>query len=131
MSEIAKRRVPSVGSVLMLGSHRIDGAPAGEAIASGDACYVDAAGRVRRSLGAAGGEAADVRGFDVTMRYGEDLPLDASLYLSGTVQGGLADAPTPGGARQVAHVVDAAHIHLLQSYDEPATDPVVGRKGPV
>ena len=146
MAEIAKAGSPAVVSVLMLGANRVDDLPAGEDIESGDACYLDPVGRVRRSIGAAAGEAADVRGFaaaaaargervtlvfDVAMRYGEDLPRGASLYLSATVPGGLADAPSPGGARQVAYVVDAARIHVLQSYDAPAADPAVGRKGPV
>ena len=130
MAEITKCGIPSVVSVLMLGSNRITGSPAGESVAAGDACYIDAEGTVHRSIGAVVGAAADVRGFaaaaaergeattlvfDVSMRYGEDLPSGASLYLSGTVPGGLADAPAMGGARQVAYVVDAAHIHLLQS----------------
>ena len=138
MAEIAKAGRPAVVSVLMLGANRINDVPAGEDVASGDACYIDPAGRVRRSIGAAAGAAADVRGFaaaaarsgegvtlvfDVGMRYGQDLPRGASLYLSATVPGGLADAPSPGGAQQVAYVVDATHIHLLQSYDEPAAGP--------
>ncbi len=146
MTEIAKTGSPAVVSVLMLGGNRINDLPAGEAIASGDACYIDPAGRVQRSIGAAVGEAADVRGFaaataergervtlvfDVAMRYGEDLPRGASLYLSATVPGGLADSPSPGGAQQVAYVVDATQIHVLQSYDEPAAGPAVGRKGPI
>ena len=145
MTEITKTGSPAVVSVLMLGGNRINDVPAGEDIASGDACYLDPAGRVQRSIGAAAGAAADVRGFaaataargqrlslvfDVAMRYGQDLPRGASLYLSATVPGGLADCPSPGGDRQVAYVVDATQIHLLQSYDEPAAGPAAGRKGP-
>ena len=146
MTEITKRGSPTVVSVLMLAGNRINDVPAGEDIASGDACHIDPAGRVYRSIGAAVGEAADVRGFaaagaargervtlvfDVAMRYGEGLPRGASLYLSATVPGGLADAPSPGGAQQVAYVVDATHIHALQSYDEPAAGAAAGGKGAI
>ena len=145
MTEFTKVGVPRVLSRLVLAGNRIVGPPAGEEIAVGDACYIGSDGRAYRSVGAAPGEAADVRGFaaaaaargervtlvfDVAMRYGEGLPRGASLYLSATVPGGLADAPSPGGGQQVGYVVDATHIHLLQSYDEPAASPVAGRKGP-
>ena len=138
MTEITKTGSPAVVSVLMLGGNRINDLPAGEDIASGDACRIDRDGRAWRSLGGVVREAAEVCGFaataarsgevvtlvfDVAMRYGEDLPRDASLYLSATVPGGLADAPSPGATQQVAYVVDATRIHLLQSYDEPAADP--------
>jgi hypothetical protein len=117
-------------SVLTLAANRINGARAGEAIAAGDACYIDGAGLVRRSIAAAPGEAADVRGFaaaetksgevvtlvfDVSMRYGEGLPRGENLYLSETIPGGLADSPSPGGTGPVAFVVDATRIHVLQS----------------
>jgi hypothetical protein len=145
MTEIMKAGSPAVVSVLMLGGNRIDDVPAGEDIASGDACHIDGDGMVHRSIGGTLGALADVRGFaaaaaargepvtlvfDVAMRYGEGLPRDASLYLSGMVPGGLTDAPSPGATQQVAYVVDATHIHVLQSYDEPAAGPAVGRKGP-
>jgi len=135
MAEISKCGSPAVLSVLMLGSNRINGSPAGEPLAVGDACYVDAAGAVRRSIGVEGGPAAEVSGFaaadaergeattlvfDVAMRYGRDLPPGASLYLSATVPGGLADAPSAGGLQQVAYVVDHDVIHLLQSYGGPS-----------
>ena len=135
MAEIGKCGSPAVLSVLMLGSNRINGSPAGEPIAAGDACHIDAAGAVHRSVGSAAGAAAEVRGFaaadagrgeattlvfDVAMRYGRDLPPGASLYLSATVPGGLADAPSAGGLQQVAYVVDHDVIHLLQSYGGPS-----------
>ena len=130
MAEIMKAGTPSVVSALTLAANRINGSLAGEAIAAGDACYVDSDGRAYRSIGAAVGEAADVRGFaaaaagrgeavvlvfDVTLRYGEGLPSGENLYLSATVPGGLADAPSPGGTRPVAFLVDATRIHVLQS----------------
>ena len=60
-------------------------------------------------------ERAITLAFDVTLRYGEDLPPSDGLYLSATVPGGLADSPSPGGPRPVAYVVDATRIHVLQS----------------
>ena len=130
MAEITRAGTPTVLSVLTLANNRINGSLAGEDLAAGDACTIDSAGRVQRSIGTAAGEAADVRGFaeaearsgqpvtlvfDVTMRYGEALPAGENLYLSGTVPGGLADAPSPGGTQPVAFVVDATRIHTLQS----------------
>src|ERR671914_222379 len=106
MAEIAKAGSPAVVSVLMLGGNRIDDVPAGEDIASGDACSIDPLGRVHRSIGDTVGAAADVRGFaaaaaargervtlvfDVAMRYGQGLPPGARPYPSGAVPGG------PGG----------------------------------
>jgi hypothetical protein len=130
MAEIQKVGTPSVSSVLTLPANRLLGARAGEDLAAGDACYVDGAGWVQRSHGAVPGPAADVRGFaasavrggelvtlvfDVTLRCGENLPPNASLYLSAVVPGGLADTPSPGGPHPVAFVVDATRIHVLQS----------------
>jgi hypothetical protein len=130
MAEITRVGIPAVLSVLTLAANRINGSLAGEDIAAGDACYIDSDGKVHRSSGSTAGDAADVRGFatteaesgravslafDVTMRYGEDLPEDRNLYLSGAVPGGLADSPSPGGTRPVAFVVDATRIHVLQS----------------
>ncbi len=130
MVEIVRVGVPAVLSPLVLAGNRISGPPAGEDIVAGDACYLTGDGRAYRSIGAAPDEAADVRGFaaasvrrgeavtlvfDVILRYGEDLPCDGALYLSGTIPGGLADAPSPGGEWPVAFVVDATSIHALQS----------------
>jgi hypothetical protein len=130
MAEITRVGTPAVLSALTLAANRITGSLAGEDIAAGDACTIDGAGKVRRSVGFAFGEAADVRGFaeaqagsgqpvtlvfDVTMRYGEGLSRGGSLYVSATIPGGLADSPSPGGTRPVAFVVDATRIHTLQS----------------
>jgi hypothetical protein len=134
MAEIARAGPPAVLLALPLAANRIGGLRAGEAIAAGDACHIKGNGKrngtVYRSVGAVAGEAAEVRGFalagarrgeaatlvfDVTMRYGAGLPPSDGLYLSGTVPGGLADTPSPGGTAPVAFVVDAARIHVLQS----------------
>ncbi len=130
MVEITRAGTPSVLSVLPLAANRITGVLAGEDIAAGDACYIDRNVWVYRSIGAAADAAADVRGFatavakrgeavilafDVTLRYGEDLPPSDGLYLSGKVPGGLADTPSAGAAMPVAFVVDATRIHVLPS----------------
>jgi hypothetical protein len=130
MAEIARAGTPAVLFVLPLAANRISGLRAGEDIAAGDACHIKGSREVYRSSGAVAGEAADVRGFavarakpgeavtlafDVTLRYGEGLPPSDGLYLSGTVPGGLADSPSPGGTAPVAFVVDATRIHVLQS----------------
>ena len=134
MAEIERVGTPAVLFVLPLAANRISGLLAGEDIAAGDACYIKGNGKSKgkayRSIGATADEAADVRGFavaeatsgeavmlafDVTMRYGEDLPPSDGLYLSATIPGGLADSPSPGGTEPVAFVVDATRIHVLQS----------------
>ena len=130
MAEIKKAGTPSVSSALTLVANRINGLLAGEDIAAGDACHIGGSGKVYRSIGAIADEAADVRGFaagearsgeavtlafDVTMRYGEDLPPSDGLYLSETVPGGLTDVPSQGGTEPVAFIVDATRIHVLQS----------------
>lgn len=137
MAEIARVGSPSVSSMLTLAGNRLNGSLAGEDLAAGDACYLGDDGKVYRSI-AGGTGAADVRGFaaadatrnepatlvfDVTMHYGQGLPVGRSLYLSGTVPGGLADSPAAGGAEQVALVVDATRVHLLQTRDRPASRP--------
>jgi hypothetical protein len=121
---------------------RISDVLAGEDLAVGDACHLNATRQVYRSSGATSGEAADVRGFaaagarrgetvtlvfDVTMRYGASLPPGRALYLSAAVPGGLADCPSPGGTEPIAFVADAARIHVLQSDHDRTTGPVAGR----
>ena len=110
MAEITRVGIPAVLSVLTLAANRISGSLAGEDVAAGDACYIGSDGKVRRSSGAAAGDAADVRGFvtteaesgravslafDVTMRYGEGLPEDRNLYLSGAVRAARPIRPRP------------------------------------
>ncbi|MBA2449714.1 MAG: hypothetical protein H0V51_16960 [Chloroflexi bacterium] len=130
MTEITKAGTPSVSSALTLPANRINGLLAGEDIAAGDACHIGGNGKAYRSIGAIVDEAADVRGFaageassgeavtlafDVTMRYGAALTPSDTLYLSGTVRGGLANSPSLGGTEPVAFVVDATRIHVLQN----------------
>ena len=128
MAEIAKAGTPTVTSALILGANRSGELAAGEDIAAGDACHIDATREVYRSVGAVAGEAAEVHGFaaaeakrgegvtlafGATLRYGAGLPPGDGLYLSGTVPGGLADSPSAGGTEPVAFVVDAGRIHVV------------------
>lgn len=131
MAEIAKSGTPSMASVLPPQSQQIAGLRAGEAIAAGDACRVNAAdGLVYRSSGAAATTAANVHGYaaeacaineavtlfhDVTFRYGAGLTPGASYFLSGTVAGGIADAASTGGTAPLGFAVDATRIRLKQS----------------
>ena len=90
MAEIRKVGIPSVSSVLTLSANRISGSLAGEDIAAADACYLDQAGRVWRSRGAAPGPTADVRGFAAAAaRQGESI----TLVFDVTMRCGGPDAP--------------------------------------
>lgn len=131
MAEIAKSGTPSMSSVLPPQNSQFAGLRAGEAIAAGDACRINAAdGLVYRASGAAATAAANVHGWaseaaatgeavtlfsEVNFRYGAGLTPGASYFLSGTVAGGIADAATTGGTAPCAHAVDATRIHVKQS----------------
>lgn len=129
MAEIAKSGVPSLASFGLDPNDKLTGLIAGEAIAAGDACYINSNGQVYRATGAAANAAAVVRGFaavaaqsgeavtllwDVRFRYGAGLTPGKSLYLSGTVVGGLADAASVGGTSPVAYCVDATRIFVTK-----------------
>lgn len=131
MAEIAKSGTPSLASVLPPQNNNIAGLLAGEALAAGDACRINAAdGRVYRSSGAAATANANVHGyaaeacnagegvtllFGVTMRYAAGLTPGASYFLSGTVLGGIADAASTGGTAPLGFAVDATRVRLNQS----------------
>ena len=131
MAEIAKSGIPSLASVLPPQNNNIAGLKAGEAIAAGDACRINAAdGLVYRSSGAAATIAANVHGYaaeacalgeavtllhGVNFRYGAGLTPGASYFLSGTVAGGIADAASTGGTVPLGFAVDATRIRLMQS----------------
>jgi len=129
MAEIAKSGVPSLASFGLEPSQKMTGLIAGEAIAAGDAVYINSDGKVYRANGAAANAAAVVRGFafiaaqageaitfcyDVRLRYGAGLTPGARYYLSGTVVGGLADAASTGGTAPVAYAVDATRIFVTK-----------------
>lgn len=129
MAEISKAGVPSLASVLPPQNNNIAGLKAGEALAAGDACRINASdGLVYRSSGAAATASANVHGWaaeacaigeavtllhSVNLRYGAGLTPGASYFLSGTVLGGIADAASTGGTTPCAFAVDATRIRAL------------------
>lgn len=127
MAEVAKSGTPSLSSLHPAEENKLSGLLAGEAIAAGDALYLNTDGRLYRASGAAANAAARVVGFaqkaasagesvsayrNVRMRYGAGLTPSTRLYLSGTVPGGLADAASTGGTTPVAVVIDATRIQI-------------------
>jgi hypothetical protein len=145
MAEVAKVQPVSYCSVVPPQSDTIVGLLAGEAIAAGDACYIKTSdGKVWKATGAAANAAALVRGFAFTdasvgepvtlidagnFRYAIALSPNADLYLSGTVAGGLADAPSTGGVTPVAFVVDATRIRIRLAGDTAAATGPTGPTG--
>lgn len=129
MATIAKTGIPSLTSVLPPQSSQIAGLKAGAALAAGDPCYIDSAGLVQLSTGAAATAPAKVRGFaaeacasgeavtlffDVVFRYGAGLTPGADVFLGATA-GLLADAASTGGTAPIGFVVDATRIRVWQS----------------
>lgn len=113
--------------------HSITGLLAGESIAAGDACYIKSSdGRIYRSTGAAANAAAVVDGWAAeNCTAGEALTLyrhvhfnysaggltpGTPYYLSGTVTGGIADAPSTGGTVVIARAIDASRLYVRPSY---------------
>lgn len=121
---------PSLASVLPPANTKITGLKAGEAIAAGDACYINADGKVWRAIGTTlGAAAAKVDGFalvaapvgeavtlihDVVMRYGSGLTPGARYFVALTA-GALDTVATAGGTAAVAFAVDATRIYVFQS----------------
>lgn len=129
MATIAKTGIPSLTSVLPPQSSQIAGLKAGAALAAGDPCYIDSAGLVQLSTGAAATAPAKVRGFaaeacasgeavtlffDVVFRYGAGLTPGTDVFLGATA-GVLADAASTGGTAPIGFVVDATRIRVWQS----------------
>lgn len=131
MAAIAKAGKPSLSTATPGFEHSVNGLKAGEPIAAGDACYIsNANGRVYRSSGAAANAAAKVRGYaqadasvgeavsiyhGIAMRYSSGLALGSDVYLSGTVPGGLDDAPSTGGVAAIGFTIDDMRIFLARS----------------
>jgi len=134
MAEIPKAGTPSLCTIGVEGGERIAGDLfAAETLGACDACYINPAdGLIYRSVGsaAAGADSAQVHGWTprsaragdavslyagVNFRYGASLTPGKRLYLSPTVPGGLADAPSPGGTGPVAFVIDATRVRVRQS----------------
>jgi len=131
VAEVSKSGTPSLATVNPGAEHRITGLLAGEALAAGDACRINAAdGRVYRASGAAAGANAKVRGFaavatavgeavtlfhDVNVRYGAALSPGADLFVSGVTAGALADVASIGGTGAIGYVIDATRIRVFAS----------------
>ncbi len=131
MAALAKSGTPSVCSATPSREHSIVGRLAGAAIAAGDACYLNADGKVYPSTGAAVNAAAVVDGFaagaapinegvtlfhDVHFYYGAGMTPGTNYYLSGTVAGGLDTVASTGGTVVVARAIDATRLSLKRSW---------------
>jgi hypothetical protein len=127
MAELAKTGRPTPGTTQMSTNSRLSGKVAGEAIVAGDALRIGSDNKLYRASGAANNANAIVRGFaaesasigqgvtllrHVNIGYATGLTPGTNLYLSGTVPGGLADAPSTGGLTPIAFVWDATRIHV-------------------
>jgi hypothetical protein len=131
MAAIAKSGTPSLSTAIPPTTNSISGLFAGEAISSGDACYIKTSdGKVYKSTGAAANAAAVVDGFaladcpigealslywGVNLRYGASLSPGSFAYLD-TTAGGLSDAATTGGTVPIGRVIDATRIYVKKSY---------------
>lgn len=132
MAEVAKpARRATLGSLLLGHNCRQSGLIAGADLKAYDACYVGSDNKVYPATGAAANAAARVRGFAaeaalaaqadaVTLVHGCEVAWNGhgltpgiDLYLSGTVAGGLATAPSTGGTAPIGYVKDANHFYLF------------------
>jgi len=130
MAEISKIGIPSVASPLGgTGPDQTVGLTAGAALGAHDACYVNADGKVYPATGAAANAAANVHGYaakaypigarNVCLQhggfnsaYGSGLTPGTTVFLSGTVAGGIADAASAGGTKKLGFVVDATRVRF-------------------
>lgn len=131
MAEITKSS-PQLPSTLMLApndrlSEKLE---AGEDIAFLDACQIHTDGKVMKSNGSAATQPAAVHGYamdsyiagekgvtladDFVAQYATGLTPGAPLFLSGTVEGGLADVASTGGTKKLAFVVSATRVKFLK-----------------
>lgn len=131
MAEISKISSPSLSSLLPHG--QITGQTAGEALGAWDWVYLKSDGKLYKATGAAASAPAQAVGLvpracaagetgvtiyfgDVTVNYGSGLAPGASVYLSGTVAGGIADAASTGGTRKLGVVMaDGARIRFFST----------------
>lgn len=128
MAEITKAANATISSVNVPASMKLSGKIAGENIGDCDACRVHTDGKIYRSNGAANDANAVVDGFSmkrakagqpvtlidhpVNFRYATGLTPGKSLFLSGTVPGGLADAASTGGLKVIARTIDPTRIRI-------------------
>jgi hypothetical protein len=132
MAAVAKSGTPSLATTLPGPEHSISGLTNGSvALAAFDACYIDSAGLVQLSTGAAATAPAKVRGyaaqayaigatdvtlyFNVRVRYGAGLTPGTDLFLSAATPGALSDVATTGGTAPIGYVVDATRVQLNSS----------------
>lgn len=127
MAALAKSGTPSLCSPYPAKEHTFAGWLAGEDIAAGDACTLNAAGRFVRASGAAAGAAARVYGFaagpaqaneavtvmhGVHFYYGAAMTPGSDYYLSGAVPGGLDTVASTGGTQPVATAISATRLYV-------------------
>jgi hypothetical protein len=132
MAAVTKSGTPSLSTPTPGFEHRLpSGFYAGAAIAAGDACYINADGKIYPSTGAAANAAAVVDGFaaqayatgdpvtllwGVHFNYGAGLTPGAGYFLSGTTAGGLDTVASTGGTVVVARAIDATRVFVTKSY---------------
>jgi len=131
MAALAKSGIPSLCSPVPAREHTIAGKLAGAAIAAGDACYLNADGKVYPSTGAAANAAAVVDGYaavaapineavtlyqEVHFHYAAGMTSGVNYFLSGTVAGGLDTVASVGGTVAVARSIDATRLSLKRSW---------------
>lgn len=131
MAALAKSGVPSLCTVGADAGERIGTFIAAVAIAAGDACCLNSAGKVVLSTGAAANKAADVLGFagteaaigepvtlwaDVNFGYGTSATVTpgAKYFLSGSVAGGLDTAASTGGTAAIAYGLTDGRLRVRQ-----------------
>lgn len=131
MAEITKSAAQLPSTLMLAPNDRLtEKLVAGEAIALLDACQIHTDGTVMLSNGAAATQPAVVHGYaaaayalgdpvtlmdDFVAPYGSGLTKGAFVYLSGTVEGGLADAASTGGTKKLGHVMsDGVRIRFFK-----------------
>ena len=131
MTAIAKSGQVSLSTPVPPTNAQVSGLYAGEALAAGDACYINTSdGKIYRSIGTSANAAAVVDGFTpsdvpvgevvtlmwgVNFRYGTALTPGSFAYLD-TVAGGLNTAPTTGGTVAIGRCIDSTRIWVRKSY---------------
>lgn len=133
MAQITKNGSPSISSTLPPQNQTIVGYCVGEDIGAGDACYIDPTTRLilrcdgsandgikNRVLGFAAKDALAAQVEPLTLYtqctwgYGKNLT-PGPVFLSGSVNGGLADAASAGGLAPCGYIVDSKQIHLFMT----------------
>ena len=131
MAAIAKSGTPSICTAAPPTSCSVSGLVAGEAINSGDACYIkNADGKVYKSTAATATDpAALVHGYaptsysagdamslywDVNFAYDSGLTPGKPVFLSGSTAGALVDAAADATLAPIGLTIDAKRIWLTR-----------------